>query len=112
MDSNVADQSRRRQELSKDREQLIHILTNAGATYMSLEDIRHLPTWTQVSNLYGAEPIVYGLETCQAYREKLQTYNHTESKPRVAGLFNTGTNAVAQSMSDNFKPVDDVKVSV
>ena len=104
------DQSRR-EELSKGREQLIHILTNAGATYMSLDDIRHLPTWSQVSSLYGEEPIIYGLETCRAYRDRLQYYNRTDSKPRVAGLFNTGTNAVAQSMSDNYQPVEDVKVS-
>jgi hypothetical protein len=99
-----------REQLSEDRESLIDILMSAGASYLSNDDIRHLPTWTQVSTLYGAEPIVYGLDTCQAYRERLQYYNVTEGKPRVAGLFNTGTNAVAQSLLINYKPVPDVKV--
>ncbi|GKZ01254.1 hypothetical protein MPSEU_001076400 [Mayamaea pseudoterrestris] len=117
--STDVDQSRRT-ELSRDRESLIHILMSAGVTYLSLQEIGSLPTWTQVSSLYGSEPLIYGLETCQAYRDTLQRHNATaasaasgaavvEPKPRVAGLFNTGTNALAQSMFDNFQPLPDVK---
>lgn len=102
------------EELTRDKEPLIHILTNGGDKTLSAEAIRSLPTWTQVSNLYGSEPIIYGLDTCQAYQERLLQFNASkivsEPKPRVAGLFNTGTNAVAQSMSINYRSVLDFKV--
>ena len=63
-----------------------------------------LPTTTKVADLYGPEPIVYGLETCQAYRNKLQALNQTP-QPRIAGLYNTGTNALAQLLQYNLQRV-------
>jgi hypothetical protein len=49
-----------------------------------------LPSWSDVVSLYGDEPVVYGLETCQQYRETIQGLG-LEPDPRIAGTFNTGT---------------------
>jgi hypothetical protein len=106
----------RRDELLTDREHLFNILKSAGVDSLTNDDIEVLPTWTQVSSLYGSEPVIYGLETCETYRTTLQQYiknsNTTDYQPapRVAGLFNTGTNAVSQSMSMNFIMMDDYMV--
>ena len=61
-----------------------------------------LPTWNEVTRLYGEEPVILGLDTCQQYRDMLSKDN-IEPKPRVAGLFNTGTNAMARSLRMNLK---------
>jgi hypothetical protein len=66
-----------------------------------------LPTETQVAAKYGDNPIVYGLETCRAYRDLLLPINNNGSRlepmPRVAGLYHTGTNALCRSFSANIK---------
>lgn len=63
-----------------------------------------LPTWKSVSNLYGNEPIVYGMETCEAYRALIQQAR-VPPMPRVGGLYNTGTNALAWTFLDNLERI-------
>lgn len=88
---------------------------------LSVEDCIILPTWTEVVELYGSEPVIYGLETCATYRQHLQQQRDgvksapfkfekrsmasPKPQPRVAGLFNTGTNALAQSFQLNIAPL-------
>jgi hypothetical protein len=65
-----------------------------------------LPTWKSVSNLYGNEPIVYGMETCEAYRALIQQAGSgVLPMPRVGGLYNTGTNALAWTFLDNLERI-------
>ncbi|GKY92161.1 hypothetical protein MPSEU_000187400 [Mayamaea pseudoterrestris] len=85
------------------KERLLGILHRAGKRDLSLSDCEMLPTWQQVTDLYGDKPIIRGLETCQAYRDSLQG---REPDPRVAGLFNTGTNAFVELLQLNFEMKD------
>lgn len=91
------------------KERVVEILLKAGKKDILKEECELLPTWDEVKNLYGEEPIVYGLETCQRYRETLKTAGRNgteiEPDPRIAGLFNTGTNAFADSLHLNFRQV-------
>jgi hypothetical protein len=79
------------------REPVLHILERAGSR-LSLDVVQLLPKWNDVTTLYGAEPIIIGLERCIEFRR-----SH-EKKIRhvgIAGQFNTGTNALAKYFWDN-----------
>jgi hypothetical protein len=57
-----------------------------------------IPTWSQVTALYGSEPILVGLETCEAFRNSGDPAEHLLA---VAGSFNTGTNLLAELLIAN-----------
>lgn len=88
------------------KEKLLQILLGAGKEELHRSDCQSLPKWAEVSSLYGDQPIVFGLDTCQAYRAGLQRAG-LEADIRVGGLFNTGTNALADSLGLNFRELDD-----
>ena len=79
-----------------------------------------LPTWEQVTALYGRHPVLYGIHnsnTCTAYRDRMMmTTTTTTIVPQsihpedvhplqryigVAGQMNTGTNALAKYLLQN-----------
>lgn len=68
---------------------------------------KQLPMEKQVVDLYGPEPVILGLDTCEAYRKLLQPGNNggksVKPMPRVAGLYHTGTNALARSFHLNIE---------
>jgi len=86
-----------------DKGPILEILTQAG---MRIEDeneldqeaLDQLPTWTQIQNLYGSKPIIYGLEKCEAFRNAVEP---TTRFFGIAGTFNTGTNLVADLLKFN-----------
>lgn len=94
--------------------------TTTTSRQLLLELCQNLPTWDEVVNLYGARPIVYGMDTCPHYRDQILARagnNSTTPMVRVAGLFNTGTNAMAITLDRNLhledvavKPEDDLRV--
>lgn len=53
--------------------------------------------WKQ---LYGTEPIILGMETCEAYRQMVPRQRRIIA---VAGLFNTGTNAMEFHLRKNIR---------
>jgi hypothetical protein len=57
-----------------------------------------LPNWSDVAAIYGSTPVILGLERCANYRLIL---NGTKPRIRVAGLYNSGTNAFAQTLDIN-----------
>jgi len=64
------------------------------ATILSL-----LPTWKEVTDLYGTTPVIYGLETaCSAFQRDIP---RDDASVGVSGLFNTGTNPLAMYLSAN-----------
>jgi hypothetical protein len=88
--------------------ELLKILNDAGIKNASSNDVcTRLPRWKDVARFYGEEPIVYGLDTCERYRALLSAdaNNGTAVEPmiRVAGLFNTGTNAFCHLLNYNVK---------
>jgi hypothetical protein len=90
----------------KGKERAVEALISSGRTIT--EEICHqLPSIEQVRDMYGPGPIVYGLETCQAYRDLLQSEGlkqglSLQPMPKVAGLHNSGTNLLAATMHLNF----------
>lgn len=75
-------------------------------TKVSLKELcQRLPTLEQVIERYGPEPIVIGMDTCAKYRQLLTArYNNGQTlkpMPRVAGLYHTGTNALAKTLQLN-----------
>lgn len=87
------------------KEKYLRILQQAGLPpHLVNPDLcRQLPTEQQVSQLYGNEPIVHGLDTCEKYRAHLKSANNETVAPmvRVTGLFNTGTNALHMALHVN-----------
>jgi hypothetical protein len=51
---------------------------------------RRLPTWNSVTELYGREPIIVGMDTCEMYRSQV----HSTNTIAIGGLPNTGTNSI------------------
>ncbi len=71
------------------KQRFIDILTNAGEVVT--EDIEaKLPTWGEVKDLYGSQPVIMGLDTCQAYQNN-PNIAPADRSIGIAGLMNTGT---------------------
>lgn len=91
------------------KERLLEILVRAGMADLLDENLicTDLPTWDEVSSLYGDEPVIFGQESCQRYRDKLAAGQEAgldvRPDPRVGGLFNTGTNAFATTLIRNYR---------
>ena len=82
------------------KEELVEILTNAEVP-LDHDRCNRLPTWRAMTDLYGEKQIVVGLETCQAYRDMIQTTAGATPMPRIAGLCNSGTNVLNQLLFRN-----------
>lgn len=98
---------------SKNKQEHVYGMTTCDMHVMCDQ----LPQWKQVAHLYGDTPVVLGLETCAQYRETLlllqqqqNINNNNATMPttttiapavRVAGLYNSGTNALTAALADN-----------
>lgn len=86
---------------------LLRLLFKAGVeieTDLTAAERAQLPAvWHNMQEMYGnlSEPIVWGLHTCQAYRDKVP--NIRDRYTAVAGLFNTGTNAMEFHLQHNLR---------
>ena len=80
-----------------DKIHLIEELASAGVCPLA-EYCDELPTWQQVTELYGDKPVVLGLETCDAYKTLL---NGSAPMPKLAGLWNTGSTALPKTFLHN-----------
>ena len=92
--------TKKERETTNDKEPILELLRDAGLDPVSLgnETIAQLPSWDEVTTLYGSEPRFYGLETCQAFRNHSDPAEHFIG---VAGTFNTGTNLLADLLMKN-----------
>jgi hypothetical protein len=94
-----------------DKKWALEILHSSdGIFQMNGKICQKLPTQSEVSHLYGADPVVYGMETCEQFRRNVQQVRKEAADSeralptvRVAGLFNTGTNAMAVSLARNLQ---------
>jgi hypothetical protein len=84
--------------LSKDKEPILQILREAGFDDIDEETIRKLPTWTEVTTLYGDHPRIYGLDQCKVFQSMSDPAEHFVG---VAGTFNSGTNLMAELLIHN-----------
>jgi hypothetical protein len=84
----------------QDKEPILKLLHDAGVKDLDVAVIAQLPTWSQVTELYGdtGKPVVVGLETCAAFRASVPT---DQAYLATAGFFDTGTNALTYYMRAN-----------
>jgi hypothetical protein len=89
-------------ELSREEELRLPILAQLRRAGIEIDGdiLRSLPTWSQVTELYGDKPVILGLETCQAYRDAVPKYRRFLG---VAGQMNVGTNALFNYMKANLQ---------
>ena len=88
-------------DLLADKGRIMDLLTGAGIKIDLEKDeelIRELPTWSEVTDLYGPEPVIYGLEECDRFQHRSDPADHFVS---TAGTFNTGTNLMAELLIAN-----------
>jgi hypothetical protein len=83
----------------EDVKQHLDTLNNPNATTVVIDGLT-LPTWPLLQSLYGKmeEPIVLGMERCQTYRDNVLPKQRYTA---VAGMFNTGTNAMEHHLKHN-----------
>ena len=79
------------------KEPLLQLLHEAGVE-IDDEIINKLPTWDQITALYGEEPVVFGLDQCEKFQQLGDPADHFVS---VAGTFNTGTNLMSELLIHN-----------
>lgn len=79
---------------------IMQVLVAAGLKDIDPKDLEGLPSPETLTALYGPlkEPVVVGMETCATYRDKVPP---SERVAAVAGMFNTGTNAMAFHLRQN-----------
>ena len=87
-----------RQEEEQGREEIIALLMDAGVDRIETEVLAHLPRWKDILELYGDGPVVYGLETCQRFRDEFPPH---DASIGTSGLFNTGTDPFAMYIQNN-----------
>jgi hypothetical protein len=76
---------------------VLDVLLRAG-TDMDETIVKDLPTWESVTNMYGSEPVILGLETCQAFRSNVDLANRWIA---TGGMQNSGTNLMAELLGRN-----------
>ena len=87
------------QQQNKPRiDERIAAILQAAKIEVDDETVSQLPSWGDAVSLYGDKPIIYGLDTCESYR---QTVKPEDRMIGPAGIFNTGTNLLFQLMKDN-----------
>jgi hypothetical protein len=84
----------------QDKEPILKLLHDAGVKDLDVAVVAQLPTWSQVTKLYGDsdKPVVMGLETCAAFRASVPA---NQAYLATAGFFDTGTNALTYYMRAN-----------
>ena len=92
---------------TSDSEHSNHSVENWGPLLQNLRDADvndaaifavQLPAWKQVVDRFGDRPRLFGLENCEAYRNKVAPKDRLVG---VAGAFNSGTNLMANLMMEN-----------
>jgi len=105
--SSSAKQDQKSNSTTRQDNPLLRMFFEAGVkieTELTTEERAKLPTvWHNLKEMYGnsSEPIIWGLQTCQAYRDKVP--DKRQRYTAVAGLFNTGTNAMEFHLQHNLK---------
>jgi len=85
---------------TNDREPLLAILKDAGVVDLEPAEIVTLPMWSQVTALYGNEPVIVGLkESCHVFRAKVPL--PADRFLGVSGMFNSGSTAFGISLQTN-----------
>ncbi|KAL7570956.1 hypothetical protein ACA910_002584 [Epithemia clementina (nom. ined.)] len=86
-------------ELMRDKGHLLQLVKDAGITSVDEATLKKLPSWSDVTALYGEEPIIHG------YPEQCAKFQNIPNKSyhfiATAGTFNTGTNLMSELLIAN-----------
>jgi len=90
---------------------IIKLIRDAGISFDPVEDadlIEELPKWSDVVNMYGPEPVIYGLNegNCERFQAQTDKGDHFIG---TAGAFNTGTNLMSELLLANCLMPDHIK---
>ena len=77
-----------------DKQNIISILEKSGLE-VTQSIIDSLPTEKEVQSLYGSKPVIIGLETCSKFQS---TIPESDAYIGGSGMFNTGTNLLADML--------------
>ena len=82
---------------------IIDLITEAGISFDPVEDadlLDELPDWDDVVQMYGAKPIIHGINegNCQRFQQHSDAGEHLVG---TAGTFNSGTNLMAELLIHN-----------
>ena len=81
------------------KKHILDMLEEAGIHDLDDRTLRDLPTWKEVTDLYGDKPRIAGLEDqCEAFQSHSDPAEHFVS---TAGTFNSGTNLMAELLIAN-----------
>ena len=82
-----------------------HIVKILTAADVEIDEVlaEQLPTWDDITSMYGEKPVIHGLDTCQTYRDTVKPENRMLGP---AGMFNTGTNLLFELMKVNCNIVE------
>lgn len=61
------------------REPILNLLREAGIPLDPVKDqklIEELPTWSEVTELYGDKPVIYGLDRCEEFQTHSDPADH------------------------------------
>ena len=58
-------------------EQILRFLAAAKITSIDEENTKQLPTWEDITSMYGDKPVIHGLETCEHYRRMVKPKDRT-----------------------------------
>ena len=89
---------------TNDSNPLLHVLQSAGVSVDDADVERLLHVYQDMTKQYGDMqlPVVFGLDTCEKYQ---QTVPKQRRIVAVAGMFNTGTNAMEYHLRENLKGI-------
>jgi hypothetical protein len=79
---------------SNDKEPIMNIISASG-TALTPEIIDQLPSWSEVTSLYGSTPQIVGLDQCTNFQLHIPK---DDAYIAPSGLFNTGTNLLSETM--------------
>jgi len=88
-------------KMIKEKEPIIKLIQNAKVPFDPTVDkdlLRDLPTWSEVTGMYGEKPVIHGLDMCEPFRTHSDAAGHFVS---TAGTFNSGTNLMAELLIAN-----------
>lgn len=81
------------------KEPIVRLLKEATGEVADTNILDRLPTAQQVTELYGRDPVVLGLDTCDKFQSSGS--DPAEHFVSTAGTFNTGTNLMAELLIAN-----------
>lgn len=86
----------------------IRVLAELGVTrdMMDKEEYKQLPPWSNIVDNFGSEPVILGLDRCEAYRQNVPIGKRVMAP---AGLFSSGTNVLHDLLLNNCLPPPEIR---